>query len=103
MFVKYSLGYVCMPGGFGTLDEFFESLTLMQTDKIYPLPIVLFGSGYWNGLVEWIRDTLAKSGYISEEDLGLINVTDHPDDVIELINRHRDWKLEKIRVAKDGI
>ena len=100
MFVKYSLGYVCMPGGFGTLDEFFESLTLMQTNKIYPLPIVLFGSDYWSGLVHWIEHTLAENGYIEERDMELINITDNPDDVIELINRHREWKLAQIQRAE---
>ncbi len=101
MFVKYSLGYVCMPGGFGTLDEFFESLTLMQTNKIYPLPIVLFGSDYWGGLVHWLRHTVAEGDFIAERDMELVNITDNPDDVIELLNRHRDWKLDKIRQAKE--
>ncbi len=100
MFVKYSLGYVCMPGGFGTLDEFFESLTLMQTEKVYPLPIVLFGSDYWTGLVHWIKHATEKSGYIDERDMELVNITDKVEDVIELINRHRDWKLERIRRAE---
>ena len=101
MFVKYSMGYVCMPGGFGTLDEFFESLTLMQTNKIYPMPIVLFGSDYWAGLVHWIKHTLDKNAYIDERDMELVNITDNVDDVIELMNRHREWKLEKIRQAKE--
>jgi len=100
MFVKYSMGYVCMPGGFGTLDEFFESLTLMQTNKIYPMPIVLFGSEYWAGLVHWIKHNVSKSGYIAEKDLELVNITDNVEDVIEMMNRHRSWKREKIREAE---
>jgi uncharacterized protein (TIGR00730 family) len=100
MFVKYSMGYVCMPGGFGTLDEFFESLTLMQTNKIYPMPIVLFGSEYWTGLVHWIKHNLGKSAYIAEKDMELVNITDNVDDVIEMMNRHRAWKQEKIRQSE---
>ena len=68
MFVRYSMGYVCMPGGFGTLDEFFESLTLMQTHKIYPIPLILFGSDFWGGLVDWIKTTLIEYETISKED-----------------------------------
>lgn len=97
MFVKYSMGYVCMPGGFGTLDEFFESLTLMQTNKIYPMPLILFGQDYWGGLYDWIENTLLDRGAISEEDLKLVHITDDEDEVIEVINKHREWKLEKIR------
>ena len=65
MFVKHSMGYICMPGGFGTLDEFFESLTLMQTQKAYPLPLVLYGSEFWQGLLDWIQNSVLESGYIS--------------------------------------
>ncbi len=97
MFVKYSMGYVCMPGGFGTLDEFFESLTLMQTNKIYPMPLILFGQDYWGGLYDWIENTLLDHGAISEDDLKLVHITDDEDEVIEVINKHREWKLEKIR------
>lgn len=97
MFVKYSMGYVCMPGGFGTLDEFFESLTLMQTNKIYPMPLILFGCEYWQGLHEWIKNTLLKNGAISEPDLQLVCMTDDVDEVVNVINKHRDWKLKKIK------
>ena len=102
MFVKYSLGYVCMPGGFGTLDEFFEALTLMQTNKIYPMPIILFGSDYWSGLVHWIKHVTSGMSYIDERDLELVNITDNVDDVVELINRHKQWKLDKIRQAEES-
>lgn len=92
MFVRHSMGYVCMPGGFGTLDEFFESLTLMQTHKIYPLPLVLFGSDYWSGLMDWIRTTMIEYGTISEEDLNYITLTDDPQEVVDIMVRHREWK-----------
>jgi len=92
MFVRYSMGYVCMPGGFGTLDEFFESLTLMQTHKIYPIPLILFGSDFWGGLVDWIKTTLIEYETISKEDLDLIVVTDDPQEVLEIMIKHREWK-----------
>ena len=87
MFVKYSQGFVVMPGGFGTLDEFFEALTLIQTHKIGKFPIILVGKDFWGGLVDWIKDTLLKSyGNISPNDLDLINIVDHEDEVIEILN-----------------
>ena len=92
MFVRYSIGYVCMPGGFGTLDEFFEALTLMQTNKIYPIPIILYGTEFWKGLVDWIKSTLIEYETISEEDLDLIVVTDDPQEVLEIMIKHREWK-----------
>ena len=76
MFVKYSNGFVIFPGGFGTLDELFESLTLVQTRKIKRFPIILFGSAYWKGLLDWIKETLLAEGAISPEDLNLLVVTD---------------------------
>lgn len=97
MFVRYSMGYVCMPGGFGTLDEFFESLTLMQTKKIYPIPLILFGSDFWNGLYEWIKTTLIEYETISVEDLDLITITDDPQEVLEIMTHHRDWKNQQRR------
>ena len=92
MFVRYSMGYVCMPGGFGTLDEFFEALTLMQTHKVYPLPLVLFGSDFWGGLLEWLKTKLIEYGTISLEDLELITVTDDPNEVVAIMKNHRQWK-----------
>lgn len=99
MFVKYSMGYVCMPGGFGTLDEFFEALTLMQTNKIHPLPLIMFGSEYWDGLLTWMKDTMLKNKTVSEEDFSFIKVTDDPREVVAIMNRHRDWKEEMRRKA----
>ncbi|MGY6274438.1 LOG family protein [Methylomonas sp. MgM2] len=92
MFVRYSMGYVCMPGGFGTLDEFFEALTLMQTHKAYPLPLVLFGTDFWNGLMEWLKSKLIEYRTISPEDLDLITVTDEPEKVVNIMVAHREWK-----------
>ena len=86
MFVKYSQAYVCLPGGFGTLDELFEALTLVQTKKVTKFPVVLFGSAYWGGLVDWIRESVAASGNISPPDLGLLHVTDDVDDMIRVVH-----------------
>jgi hypothetical protein len=86
MFVKYSQAYVCLPGGFGTLDELFEALTLVQTKKVTKFPVVLFGSEYWGGLAEWIRSSVAGAGNISAPDLKLLHVTDDVDDAIRVVH-----------------
>ncbi len=87
MFVKYSQGFVVMPGGFGTLDEFFEALTLIQTHKIGKFPIILVGKDFWGGLVDWIKETLLKSyGNISPDDLHLVDLVDTDDEVIDILN-----------------
>lgn len=83
MFVKYAQGYIVMPGGFGTLDELFEALTLSQTGKITTFPIVLFGSAYWQGLVDWLRATMLPDGKINEADLDLLLITDSVDEAVE--------------------
>jgi len=85
MFVKYSQAFVVLPGGFGTLDELFEALTLVQTGKITQFPIVLVGSGYWSGLLSWFESTLLTSGKIAHADPGLIRVADDPQDVVKII------------------
>lgn len=85
MFVKYAQAFVIFPGGFGTLDELFEALTLVQTNKISNFPVILFGSAYWSGLLRWIKDTLLAGGRISPEDLDLIRVTDSPAEVCDLV------------------
>jgi uncharacterized protein (TIGR00730 family) len=92
MFVKHSMGYVCMPGGFGTMDEFFESLTLMQTGKIYPMPMILFGVDYWQGLIDWMRKTMLPAGAVSEGDFDFVTLTDDLDQVVETMVKHREWK-----------
>jgi uncharacterized protein (TIGR00730 family) len=87
MFVKYASGYVIMPGGFGTMDEFFEALTLLQTGKIRRFPVVLMGRKYWSGLVSWMKETMLAEGTISESDLALFYMTDEPLDAVEHIVR----------------
>ena len=87
MFMKYSMAFICMPGGFGSLDELFESLTLIQTQRIKPFPIILVGSSFWGGLIDWIKDQLLANGTISEEDLDLINIIDEPDAVVDFIKK----------------
>ena len=86
MFVKYSQGFVVMPGGFGTLDELFEAITLIQTKKIGKFPIILVGTEFWGGLFNWIKNTLISEGNISPEDLDLISVVDTENEVLEVIN-----------------
>jgi uncharacterized protein (TIGR00730 family) len=85
MFVKYAEGFVIFPGGFGTLDELFEALTLIQTEKLHHFPVVLVGKEYWKGLIDWIRSTLLSEGKISTDDLELILCTDDPDEVVKTI------------------
>ena len=84
-FLKYSIGFVVFPGGFGTMDELFESLTLVQTKKVTSFPVILFGNGYWAGLLEWLRTSMEGSGKIGEADLDLIRVSDDVDEVVEWI------------------
>ncbi|MBI3509131.1 MAG: TIGR00730 family Rossman fold protein [Bacteroidetes bacterium] len=87
IFLKYSQGFIAMPGGFGTLDELFEALTLVQTSKIAHYPVVLVGTEYWNGLVNWIRSTmLAKEKNVSPDDLELFHVVDTADEAVKIIN-----------------
>ena len=86
MFVKYSQGFVVMPGGFGTLDELFEAITLIQTHKIDTFPIILVGTKFWGGLVDWIKNTLLTEGNISAKDLDLIHVVDTADEAVEILN-----------------
>ncbi len=87
MFVKYAQAYVGMPGGFGTLDEIFEAITLIQTKRIKPFPVILFGSDYWQPLWKWIKDTLLARTLISPDDLELVTILDNPDDVVKTIKR----------------
>lgn len=86
MFMKYSQGFVVMPGGFGTMDELFEAITLIQTKKIGKFPIVLVGTKYWSGLMDWIKNTLVNEGTIHLDDLNLISIVDTEDEVLEVIN-----------------
>lgn len=85
MFVKYASGFIVLPGGFGTLDELFEAVTLVQTQKVTSFPIVLLGTAYWGGLLDWLRDTAATTGTVNERDLALLTVTDDVDEAVATI------------------
>jgi uncharacterized protein (TIGR00730 family) len=95
MFVKYSNAFVIFPGGFGTLDELFEALTLIQTRKINNFPVILFGSEFWGGMLQWLEGMILKSKYISNEDRGLLHLTDSPAEVVDII-RHSQDALSKM-------
>jgi uncharacterized protein (TIGR00730 family) len=91
MFVKYAEAFVIFPGGFGTLDELFEALTLIQTQKVHDFPVILMGSSYWSGLLEWIERTMVAEGKIARKDLGLVLMTDDPAEATDHIaRRHRE-------------
>ncbi|MHA6796572.1 LOG family protein [Pseudonocardia bannensis] len=93
MFVKYSQAFVCLPGGFGTLDELFEALTLVQTKKVTKFPVVLLGRDYWGGLYDWIASTVLDSGKIGEKDLALLHLTDDVDDAVKVVHEaYRAWE-----------
>ncbi|MCC5907937.1 MAG: TIGR00730 family Rossman fold protein [Balneolaceae bacterium] len=95
MFVKYAQGFIVFPGGFGTLDELFETLTLIQTQKIDRIPIVLVGIEYWKGLTDWLQDKLVADGYISESDLELFFLTDDAEEAVRFVcDFHKNKKLE---------
>ncbi|MEU7858997.1 TIGR00730 family Rossman fold protein [Nonomuraea sp. NPDC049141] len=85
MFVKYSCGFIALPGGFGTLDELFEALTLVQTQKVTSFPVVLMGTEFWGGMLDWIKNALLGSGKIAEQDLDLITVTDDVEEAVRII------------------
>ncbi|WP_327141951.1 TIGR00730 family Rossman fold protein [Nocardia sp. NBC_01327] len=102
MFVKYAQAFVCLPGGFGTLDELFEALTLVQTHKINQFPIILFGTKYWAGLVDWLRDSLLGSAKIAPGDMNLIHVTDSVDEVIALVQQAADTRAQMDAAAGTG-
>lgn len=107
MFVKYSLGFIIFPGGFGTLDELFEALTLIQTGKIRNFPVVLFGSKYWKGLIDWTREFALTQGKVTEEDLGRLHLTDSPEQVVRIIvdsqNSLRDLDGGSTPVPRRGV
>ena len=103
MFVKYSLAFVIFPGGFGTLDELFEALTLIQTKKIRNFPIVLFGTRYWSGLLDWLRAEVLVEGKISENDMKMFHVTDSPAEVVEIVTRSQSSLTELDGTVSDEI
>ncbi len=87
MFIKYAAAYIGMPGGFGTLDEIFEVMTLIQTRRIKPFPIILVGSEYWSGLIDWIRERLLDAGKISAKDLDIVQILDDPAEIVQTVKR----------------
>ena len=104
MFVKYADAFIIYPGGFGTLDELFEALTLIQTKKIRDFPVVLIGSDYWGGLLDWVRGTLVAEAAITPEDVDLLRITDDPDEACRIVNayakQHRDEAEETAAETK---
>ena len=88
MFVKFATAYVCLPGGFGTLDELFEALTLVQTGKTRSMPIILVNAPFWRGLLDWLREVLVANGTINRKDLNLLQVIDDPQGVVDAIFEH---------------
>jgi len=102
MFVKYADAFVILPGGYGTLDELFESLTLIQTKKVRNFPVVLVGTSYWSGLVDWMRGTLAATGAIDPADINLLQLTDDPDEVVRIIRAFSAAKEPGAEPARDS-
>ncbi len=87
MFLKYAMAYIVMPGGFGTMDEFFEALTLVQTKKMKSFPIILVGSSYWTGLIEWMKTNQLNTGKITKEDLEIFKIIDDPQEILEYVKK----------------
>ncbi len=87
MFIKYAMAFICMPGGFGTLDELFESLTLMQTKRIKSFPVILVGSEFWSGLVDWMKETMLSANNIDDDDFLLFQVLDEPKEIVDYVRR----------------
>jgi uncharacterized protein (TIGR00730 family) len=103
MFVKYSLGFIIFPGGFGTFDELFEALTLIQTKKIRNFPVVLFGSNYWSGLLDWLKQVVLVDGKIANHDFSIFHITDSPQEVLEIVNRSQSSLHELDKLVSDDI
>jgi uncharacterized protein (TIGR00730 family) len=102
MLVKYSRAFVIFPGGFGTMDELFEALTLIQTGKIRDFPVVLFGSDYWRGLIEWVRSAMVADGKATDADLSLMALTDSPDEVLEIIMSSTRNQQERVDYEEEA-
>lgn len=102
MFVKYAKAFVILPGGYGTLDEFFEAINLIQTERIEKFPVILFGSAYWKGLLDWLKNTLLACGNISQEDLYLFTVVDKPKEVIAVIKRFYEPRQKLCLTGQGG-
>lgn len=96
MFVKYAQAFVALPGGFGTLDELFEVLTLVQTGKITPVPVIMVGTKFWGGLKEWIKSTMLEAGNISPKDVDLIPIVDTPEEIMQIINEFYEVRAREL-------
>ncbi|MBA3695993.1 MAG: TIGR00730 family Rossman fold protein [Methylotenera sp.] len=103
MFVKYAIAYVVMPGGFGTLDELMEAVTLVQTGKSLKIPIILVHEPFWKGLVDWLKTTLVNEKMISPEDMDLIQIIDKPEDIVEAIFKHYETRGFRLSPAEEQI
>ncbi|WP_303850547.1 TIGR00730 family Rossman fold protein [Seleniivibrio woodruffii] len=90
MLVKYANAFIILPGGFGTMDELFEAITLIQTGKIIPFPMILVGTEYWGGLIDWLKNTMLENGYIRKQDLQYIQLVDTPEEVITIVRQFLD-------------
>ena len=101
MFVKYSTAFIVFPGGYGTMDELFEALTLIQTGKVKYFPVILFGLEYWKGLAGWLRDRVAGEGKIAVKDLDLLHITDSPREAVEIVRRARERRSQALAVPPD--
>jgi uncharacterized protein (TIGR00730 family) len=101
MFVKYSTAFVVFPGGYGTMDELFEALTLIQTGKIRDFPVILFGREYWRGMTDWLRERVAGEGKIATVDLDLFHVTDSPQDAVAIIEQAREHRAKELRAIAE--
>lgn len=100
MLVKYATAFIIMPGGLGTMDELTEVLLLMQTDKIKPFPVVMFGSNYWQGLLDWLKNASLPGGYISEGDLRLLRLTDDPQEAADIV---KSWCLRQAIIGRQAV
>ncbi|MET8336656.1 TIGR00730 family Rossman fold protein [Streptosporangium canum] len=103
MFVKYSCGFIALPGGFGTMDELFEALTLVQTRKVTSFPVVLVGTEFWGGLLDWIKNTLMSSGKISSADVDLVHLTDDVDEAVRIIADADRNRAERLREEQRAV
>jgi uncharacterized protein (TIGR00730 family) len=108
MFVKYASAFVCFPGGYGTLDEFFETVTLIQTLKVTPFPVVLYGSKYWGGLVDWMKEQLVEGKFVDREDIDIFRVVDSPEEAVREVKRGIKkpwWKPadDELKALGDGM
>ncbi|HSW58157.1 MAG TPA: TIGR00730 family Rossman fold protein [Dehalococcoidales bacterium] len=100
MLVKYSTAFVIVPGGLGTLDEITEVLTLIQTKKIKPFPVILFNSHYWGGLFDWLREQTLANGYIDEQDMNLLRLSDDPKEIVEII---KNWYIRQLIIGRKAL